>query len=72
MSFKVGIRSSNDTGWVYNGLRFATKQEAEDYQFQLIASWTSVEHSCISECSDQPNYTFENGQIKRIGDVNRG
>ena len=71
MSFKVGIRSSNDTSWVYNGLRFATKEEAENYQFQLITSWSSLEHSCVSECGDQANYTFDGGQIKRIGDVDR-
>lgn len=71
MSFKVGIKTNGDTGWVYNSLRFETKEEAENYQFNLITSWLAVECSEVHECSDLANYTFEGGKLKRIGDINR-
>jgi len=41
-SFKVGVKTANDSNWAYNGLRFASRQAAEDYGLDLAMRWTAV------------------------------
>ena len=51
-----------DSGqWVGNGLRFATKEEAEAY----VAEFSLVRNTRVVESSDQVNYRWENGRVVR-------
>ncbi len=45
--------------WVGNGLRFATKEEAEIY----VAELSLVRNTRVVESSDPVNYRWENGRI---------
>jgi len=69
MSFRIGIKTKGDTELVYSSLRFATQDEAEDYQWKLITSWLAGAHSEVQECTDPANYQFKNGELRRIGDI---
>lgn len=41
-SFKVGVKTAGDNDWVFNALRFSTKEKAEDYGNDLAGRWTAV------------------------------
>jgi hypothetical protein len=45
--------------WASNGLRFATKQEAEMY----VAQFSSARSTRVIESFDQVNYRWENGRL---------
>ena len=49
-----------DSGqWAGNGLRFATKEEAETY----VAELSLVRNTRVIESSDPVNYRWENGRL---------
>jgi len=51
-----------DSGqWAGNGLRFATKEEAETY----VAELSLVRKTRVVELSDPVNYRWENGRLVR-------
>jgi len=51
-----------DSGqWVGNGLRFATKEEAETY----VAELSLVRNTRVVESSDPINYRWDNGRLVR-------
>jgi hypothetical protein len=51
-----------DSGqWAGNGLRFATKEEAEAY----VAEFSLVRNTRAVESSDPVNYRWENGRLAR-------
>ena len=53
-----------DSGqWAGNGLRFATKEEAEKY----VAELSLVPNTRVIESSDPVNYRWENGRLVRHG-----
>jgi len=47
--------------WVGNGLRFATREEAEAY----VAGLSSGRNTRVVESSDPVNYRWENGRVVR-------
>jgi hypothetical protein len=47
--------------WVGNGLRFATREEAEAY----VAGLSLVRNTRVVESSDPVNYRWENGRVVR-------
>jgi hypothetical protein len=47
--------------WVGNGLRFATREEAEAY----VAGLSLGRNTRVVESSDPVNYRWENGRIVR-------
>lgn len=53
MSFKVEVQADSTGTWASNGLRFATKNEADDYGRDLAGRWTSVRYWRSVE-SDEP------------------
>jgi hypothetical protein len=58
---------ADDTGqWYPNGLRFATKEEAENSARDLSLRWIAVREWRAAESDDAPNYTYHNGQLRRI------
>jgi len=62
MSWKPGVKTLNDDTWNYNGLRFATEQEALDSANELRSRWTLVYETAAHESDDEVNYKFEDGR----------
>lgn len=54
-SFKVGVKGPTDTTWVYNSLRFATREEAARYGLDLMMRWTLVREYEVHESDEEPN-----------------
>ena len=56
----------DDSGkWMTNGLRFATKQEAEDYVSEL-AIRAAVRETRVVECDDPVNYSYAEGYLRPV------
>lgn len=54
-SFKIGVKTPGDTDWVYNGLRFPTREAAEEYGANLAFRWTAVIAWEVHESDEPPN-----------------
>ncbi len=54
-SWKAGVKTSGDTDWVYNSLRFKTKEEAKTYVSDLSARWTAVRETHVEGSDEEPN-----------------
>lgn len=54
-SFKVGVKTGNDTDWSYNALRFKTEAEAQRYGEDLFSRWTAVKEFAVHPSEDAPN-----------------
>lgn len=52
--------------WAGNGLRFATKEEAETSAYLLANRWTLVESFRVDESDDPVNYTLVNGRAVAV------
>ncbi len=61
MSYKVNIQAMNETSWHSNGLRFATREEAESSGESLWTRWSAVDKYEVVESNEPVNYKFENG-----------
>jgi hypothetical protein len=54
-SWKVGVKTKSDPDWIYNALRFATKEAAEKYGADLAMRWIAVTEWEAHESLDAPN-----------------
>lgn len=54
-SWKVGVKTPSDHTWCYNGLRFATKEAAEEYGRDLYMRWTAVTEWEAHPADEEPN-----------------
>jgi hypothetical protein len=54
-SYKAVVKTPGDKDWVGNGLRFKTKQEAENYALDLSMRWTQVREWEVQESDEEPN-----------------
>ena len=52
--------------WAGNGLRFATKEEAELWGLDLLMRWFVPSDSRAVESEDWPNYSWDHGNITRL------
>lgn len=59
-SYKTEVIADNSGEWVGNGLRFATRQQAETYVADLAMRWTQVRETRVIETSD-PVYMGSRG-----------
>jgi hypothetical protein len=66
MSWKPQVIADRSGEWCGNGLRFATKQEAEDNVYDLAMRWTLVRETRVVESSEPVNYTYHNRQLRHI------
>jgi hypothetical protein len=56
-------QAMTDSGnWAGNGLRFATKEEAEMY----VAQFSSARNTRVIESFEPVNYRWDNGQVIRV------
>jgi hypothetical protein len=56
MSYVIEVIADNSGKWFRNGLRFANKQEAEEYGFALALRWILVRDWRVVESTDKPNH----------------
>lgn len=68
MSFKGGVKTPGDQNFGFNGLRFATHDEAKNYVLDLEGRWTAVILTTVETSPDPVNYAFVDGESKRIRD----
>lgn len=63
-SFKPEVQTIDGMGeWNSNALRFPTEQEAKDWARDLAGRWTLVTDHRSAPSEDEPNYTYQNGEI---------
>jgi hypothetical protein len=60
-SFKPGVFVSGESQSVFNGVRFATRDEAEQYGRDLAGRWILVERTVVEESDDPVNYEWIEG-----------
>ena len=68
MSWRTDVIADNSGQWVGNGLRFATKPEAENYVSDLAYRWTLVRETRVVEVDEPVNYAWTNGGAMRLED----
>jgi hypothetical protein len=52
--------------WSRNGLRFATKAEADANALALMMRWTAVDDSRAAEADEPVNYCWHDGKLIAI------
>jgi hypothetical protein len=62
MAWKPEVIADDTGNWYGNGLRFATKEEAEANAFDLMMRWTAVREIRAVECDDRVNYRWVPGE----------
>jgi hypothetical protein len=66
MSFKPEVIADSSGKWCGNGLRFATKEEAEANVFDLSMRWILVRDTRVVESNDPVNYRYIDGKLKAV------
>lgn len=62
MSFKPEVIADSSGKWCGNALVFASKEEAENYVFNLMMGWTSVSDTRVVEVDEPVNYRWVPGK----------
>lgn len=57
MSYKTEV--CVDDKWASNALRFATKEEADNYGVELLSRWWVPTAHRVAESTDPVNYKFD-------------
>jgi len=70
MNWKPEVLVINDPKWYDNGLRFATREEAEKYAHNLAGRWTSVRRFRATESEDPVTHRWTGDVVVRIEEVN--
>jgi hypothetical protein len=58
MSWKPEVIADSGGKWCGNGLRFATREEAESNVSDLASRWILVQDTRVVECDDPVNYKY--------------
>lgn len=58
MSWRPEVIADGSGQWAWNQLRFATREEAEDYVHRLFLRWSAVRDTRVTESSDPVNAAF--------------
>ena len=68
MSYKVEVHGVNDPAdhYVSNLLRFETKEEANDYGWDLYCRWSGMDAYRVVPSDDPVTHTFEDGHTMTI------
>ena len=66
ISYRPEVIADSSGKWVGNGLRFATRKEAEDNVRDLSYRWMAVRETRVVESEDLPNYTYIDGCLQAI------
>ena len=66
MSYKLGVKTQGDKDWVYNGLRFSSKEEAGFYGDDLAGRWFAVMEWESHESIDPVTHNFIDGKLEEV------
>jgi hypothetical protein len=66
MSYKPEVVADRSGSWNGNGLRFATRDEAEAYVLDLSCRWTLVTQTRVIESDDAVNYRWTGSRAEPI------
>lgn len=66
MSYAPEVIAGNSEKWSGNGLRFATREEAEANVADLFSRWMLVKETRVVESSDPVNYAWVNGRLEMV------
>lgn len=66
MSWKPEVVADSTGKWNANGLRFATKEEAETNAKNLAAKWWLVTNTRAVESDDPVNYHWVDGKLEPV------
>lgn len=65
-SFAGEVIADNSGKFYGNQMRFATKQEAENYIANLMFKWTAVRETRVVKTNDPVNYRFVDYHLVRV------
>jgi len=65
-SYAAEVIADSSGKYCGNGLRFATKKEAEAYAMELSSRWMAVREWRVVESTDRVNYRWQDGAAVRI------
>ncbi|HEY1888474.1 MAG TPA: hypothetical protein VGG86_20895 [Roseiarcus sp.] len=65
-SWKTEVIADSSGKWAGNGLRFATREEADDYVSDLMRRWTSVRGWRSVESDDSVTHRFAAGRAVEV------
>jgi hypothetical protein len=66
MSWKPEVMVMGESDWCGNGLRFATKEEAEANAKNLMGRWMLVTDTRATESDEPVNYKWEEGKLVNV------
>jgi hypothetical protein len=66
MSWKPEVIADSSGQWTANGLRFATKPEAEANALNLAMRWTAVRDTRATESEDPVNYRWTANGLEAV------
>lgn len=66
MSYAGEVIADNSGTWAGNALRFATREEAEQYVGDLANRWLAVRETRVVETADPVTYQIRDGVLSRI------
>ena len=67
-SFAAEVEVMGEEGQFHgNGVRLSTQTQANAYARDLRSRWTLVIRYRVVESDDEPNYKFENFELKGLG-----
>jgi hypothetical protein len=66
MSYKPEVIADASGKWSGNALRFATREEAESYVFDLSMRWTLVSDTRVIESDDPINYRWTEKGLREL------
>ena len=69
MSYAVEVIADRSGKFCGNGVRFATKEEAETSARDLMSRWTLVTDWRVVESTDPVNYAIKDGQMVPVKDT---
>jgi hypothetical protein len=65
-SYTPEVLVARESKFAGNALRFATREEAEAYAFELSLRWTAVRETRVVESDDAVNYAIRDGRAVLI------
>lgn len=66
MSYAPMVRTTDGGPFAGNGLRFATREEAQAWLDDLVMRWYAVTDVRVDESTDPVNYTLKNGLLEEV------
>lgn len=66
MSFAPMVRTTDNGPFAGNGLRFATREEAQAWLDDLMMRWFAVTDVRVDESTDPVNYKLENNMLVEV------